>query len=76
MPFIRSSVSDYCAYIVTLILLLGVIMLIYSYYTEKKLVCITIIVSFSRQPSSCVKCTKLNIHSSCNIRLILDTKCL
>ena len=47
MPFIKSSVSEYYAYIVALILLLGVIMPIYSYYTEKKLVCVIIAAFFS-----------------------------
>ena len=47
MPFIRSLVSKYYAYIVALILLLGAIMLIYSYYTEKKLVCVIIAALFS-----------------------------
>ena len=47
MPFVRSLVSEYYTYIVTLILLLGVIMPIYSYYTKKKLVCVIIIASFN-----------------------------
>ena len=38
MPFIRSLVSKYYTYTVTLILSLGIIMPIYSYYTKKKLV--------------------------------------
>ena len=45
MSFIKSLVSKYYTYTVTLILLLGVIMPIYSYYTKKKLVCIAIIAS-------------------------------
>ena len=48
MPFIKSLVSKCHAYTITLILLLGVIMPIYSYYTEKKLVYITIAALFSR----------------------------
>ena len=47
MPFIKSLVSKCHAYIVTLILLLGVIMPIYSYYTKKKLVYIIIVALFS-----------------------------
>ena len=43
MSFIRSLISKCCAYIVILILLLGVIMPIYFYYTEKGLVYIIII---------------------------------
>ena len=34
----------------------------YSCCVEKKLVYIIIIALFSHQPSSCVKCTKLNIR--------------
>ena len=47
MPFIKSSVSECRVCIVTLILLLGVIMPMCSYYTEKKLVCVIIIALFS-----------------------------
>ena len=47
MPPIKSLVFEYCAYIVALILLLSVIMPIYSYYTKKKLVCVTIAAFFS-----------------------------
>ena len=46
MPFIRSLVSEYYTYIVILILSLGVIMPIYFYYAEKKLVYITIAAPF------------------------------
>ena len=46
MPSIRSLAFKCYTYIVVLILLFGVIMPIYSYYTEKKLVCI-IIAAFS-----------------------------
>ena len=74
MPFIRSLVSKYHTYIVALILSLGVIMPTCSCYTEKKLVCVTIAAPFSRQPSSCSKCTKLNMCSSYNIKLVFNTK--
>ena len=47
MPFIRSSASERYAYIVSLILLLGVIMPTYSCYTEKKLMYIVIAAPFS-----------------------------
>ena len=47
MPFIRSLASKYYTYIVALILSLGVVIPIYSYYTEKKLVYIIIIALFS-----------------------------
>ena len=47
MPVIRSLIFKYYAYSVALILLLGVIMPIYSCYTEKKLVCVIITASFN-----------------------------
>jgi hypothetical protein len=58
------------------ILLLSKIMPSYSCYTEKGLIYITIITLFSRQPSSCFKCTKLNMHLSCNIYSVSNTKCI
>ena len=76
MPFIRSLVSKHYAYIVLVILLLSEIMPIYSHCIKKKLVCIIIIVPFSYQPSSCLKCTKLNMYLSCNIKSVLDAKYL
>ena len=76
MPFIRSSASKRHAYIVVTILLLGEIMPIYSHYTKKKLVCIVIIAPFSHQPSFYIKCTKLNIYLSCNVKLVSNTKYL
>ena len=76
MPFIRSLVSKRHAYIILVILLLSKIMPTYSRYTEKKLVYIIIIAPFSRQPFSYLKCIKSNIYLSCNIRLVLDAKCL
>ena len=48
MLFIRSLVSKCGACIIALILSLGVIMPIYSYYTKKGLVYIIIIAPFSR----------------------------
>ena len=76
MPPIRSLASKCCAYTVAVIPLLGEIMPSYSYCKEKKLVYITIMASFSRQPSSYIKCTKLNIHLSCNIKLVSNAECL
>ena len=76
MPFVKSLASKCCTYIVSVIFLLGEIMPICSRCAEKKLVYIAIIVLFSRQPSSCVKCTKLNIHLSYNIRSVSDAKYL
>ena len=75
MPFIRSLVSEYRAYIVILILLLGAIMPICSYYTKKKLVYVVIIALFNYQPSSYSKCMKLNICFSYNVKSVSDAKC-
>ena len=74
MPPIRSLAFKHRIYTVTVILLLGKIIPSYSCYKEKKLVYIIIIASFSRQPFSCVKCTKLNIHLSCNVRSVSDAE--
>ena len=68
MPFIKSLASKRRAYTVAIIFSLGEIMPSCSCCKEKKLVYIIIIALFSRQPSSCVKCTKLNMHLSCNIK--------
>ena len=76
MPPIRSSASECCAYIMSVILLLGEIMPLYSCYKEKKLVYITIIAPFSCQPSFYIKCTKSNMCLSCNVKLVSNTKCL
>ena len=76
MPFIRSLAFKRCAYIVATILLLSEIIPIYSYCTKKKLVYITIIAPFSRQPFFYIKYTKLNMHLSCNIKLVSNTKYL
>ena len=46
MPPIRSLASKRHAYVVVIILLLGEIMPIYSYYAKKKLVYIMIIAPF------------------------------
>ena len=74
MPFIRSLVSKCHAYTIALILSLGVIMPIYSCYTEKKLVCVIIAAPFGHQPSSCFEYIKSNMCSSCNIRLVSNAK--
>ena len=74
MLFIRFIASECHAYIVILILLLGVIMPIYFYYAKKKLVYITIAALSSYQPSFYSKCIKLNIYSSCNIKSVFNTK--
>ena len=74
IPFIRFLVSKHHACVVAVILLLGEIMPSYSCYMEKKLVYIAIAALFSYQPSSYIKCTKLNMRLSCNIKLISNTK--
>ena len=74
MPFIRSMAFKRRACIVTLILLLGVIMSIYSCCAKKKLIYITIAALFSHQPSSCFKCIKLNIHLSYNVYSVSNAK--
>ena len=74
MPLIRSLASKRCTYIITIILLLSEIMPICSYYILKGLVCIIIIASLGCQPSSYTKCTKLNMHLSCNVKLVSNAK--
>ena len=74
MPPIRSSAFKYYTYIVVAILLLGEIMPLCSCYIKKKLVYIIIVASFSRQPSSYIKYTKLNICLSYNIRSVSNAK--
>ena len=79
MPFIRSLASKRLAYyfkLVAVILLLGEIMPTYSCYAEKGLVYIIIIILLGHQPSSCTKCTKLNIYFSYNICSVSDAKCM
>ena len=74
MPPIRSLASERRAYTVAVILLLGKIMPSCSCCEEKKLVYVIIIVPFSCQPSFCVKCTKLNMCLSCNVRSVSDAE--
>ena len=78
MPLVKSLIFKRLACrskLVAVILSLGKIMPTYSRYIEKGLVYIAIIAPLSRQPFSYTKYTKLNIHSSCNIRLVSDAKC-
>ena len=74
MPLIRSLAFKRRTYAVVVILLLGEIMPSYSHYKEKKLVYIIIIAPFSCQLSFYFKCTKSNIHLSCNVRSVSNTK--
>ena len=71
---VRFSVSERHAYIIAIILLLSKIMPICSCYILKGLVYIIIITLFSRQPSFYIKYTKLNMRSSCNVKLVFNAK--
>ena len=75
MPFIRSLASKRHTYIVAVILSFSKIMPTCSRCAEKGLVYIIIIALSSRQPFFCVKCTKLNIHSSYYIYLVFIAEC-
>ena len=77
IPPIRSLVSKRTTYyfkLVAVILLLSKIMPTYSYYMEKGLVYITIIALLGRQPSFYIKYIKSNMRSSCDVRLVSNTK--
>ena len=77
IPFIRSLAFKRLAYyfkLVAVILSLGEILPTYSYYMEKGLVYIIIIALFSRQPSSYMEYTKLNIYLFYNVRLVSNAK--
>ena len=76
MPPIRSSAFECCACIVAVILLFSKIMPSCSYCKEKKLVYIIIITPFSHQPSSYIKCIKLNIYLFYNVRSVSNAKYL
>ena len=76
MSFIRFLASERHTYIILVILSLSKIMSIYSRYIKKKLVCIIITALFSCQFSFYLKYTKLNIHLSCNVKLVLNIKYL
>jgi len=54
-------------YVIAVILLFSEVILLYSYCAKKGLVYITIAAPSSRQPSSYLRCTSINIRSSCNI---------
>ena len=77
MPLIRFLVFKRTTYyfkLVAVILSLNKIMPTYFCYIEKGLVYIIIMASLGRQPSFYIKCTKLNMRLSCDIRLIFDVK--
>ena len=74
MPPVRFLASKYRTHIVAVIFLLSEIMPIYSYYAKKKLVYVIIAAPFNCQPSFYIKCTKLNIYLSCNVKSVSNTK--
>ena len=74
MPFIKSLASKRRAYVVAVILSFSEIMPTYSRCVLKGLVYIIIIAPLGCQPSSYAKYTKLNMRSSCDIRLVSITK--
>ena len=74
MPLVKSSASERRTYIVAVILLFGKIMPTYSCCVLKGLVYIIIIALLGCQPSSYAKYTKLNMHLSCDIRLVSNAK--
>ena len=76
MPLIRFLVFKRHTFLATSISLNNEIISPYSCYTRKGLVYITIIKPFSRQPSSYIKCTKLNTYTLCDMRLVSLNKCI
>jgi len=46
-----------------------------SYYAKEGLVCVALASPLSRQPFFCLKCTKVNVYLSCDIRSISNAKC-
>ena len=79
MPLIKSLAFKRTAYyfkLVTVILSLNKIIPTYSYCMEKGLVYIIIIALLGCQPFFYTKYTKLNMHSSCSIKLVSNAKYL
>ena len=76
MPKASSSSSiDRCARTASSILSLGKIMpSLYSHYAKAGLVYIALASPSSRQPSSCLECTKVNVRSSCDVRSVSNAK--
>ena len=73
---IRSLASKRYIYIVAVIFLLSEIMSTYFCCVLKGLVYVAIIALLGCQPSFYIKCTKSNIHSSCDIKSVSNTKCI
>ena len=76
MPPIRSLASVCYILLATSISLNSKIMSPYSYYAKKGLVYITITVFSNCQPSFYIKCTKLNMCLSCNIKSVSNAECI
>ena len=74
MPPVRSLASKHRARVIAVILSLSKIMPTYSRCVLKRLVYIIIIAPLSCQPSFYTKYTKLNMRSSCNVRLVSNAK--
>ena len=77
MPLIRFTALERTACrfkLVAVILLLSKIMPTYSRYIEKGLVYIIIMAPLGCQPFFYTKCIKLNMRSSCDIKLVSNAK--
>ena len=74
MPPVRSLASERRAYIVAVILLLSKIMPTCSCCVLKGLVYIAIVAPLNCQPFFYIKCTKLNMRSSCDVKLVFNAK--
>ena len=74
MPLIRSLAFKCRVYIIAVILLLSEIMPTCFCCVLKGLVYIIIIALLGRQPSFYIKCTKLNIRSSYDVKLVFNAK--
>ena len=74
MPLVRSSASKHHARVIAVILLLSEIMPTCFYCVLKGLICIAIIAPLGCQPSSYTKCTKSNMHLSCNVKSVSNAK--
>ena len=74
MPPVRSTASGRRNKLMSLILSVSKVMPSCSYYIKKGLLCIVIASPSNRQPSSCAKCIKVNIRSSCNVYLVSNAE--
>ena len=74
MPFIRFLASKRRTHVIAIILLLSKIMLTYSRYMSKRLVCVIIVAPLGYQPSFYAKYIKSNMRSSCDVKLVSNAK--